>query len=373
MKIILTGGGTGGHVTPAVSIGEEIRSTVPNTEILFIGRRGGKENEAVTSAGMRVETVEIRGLKRSASLANLKSAYLAVKAYCSAKKIIRAYSPDVIVGTGGYVTWPVVRAGQALGIPTVMHESNVTPGLVTRLLAKGCNKVLLNHAEAAKALPRANTVVTGNPIRTDFGRITRDEARRRLGASPSDTVIVSFGGSGGSDRMNDVITEVMRTYTSKRGNIIHIHATGRSYYEKYSGRIAKSGTRSQILPFINNMPQLLCAADIAITRCGALTLSELSCVGVASILIPSPNVTDDHQRKNGELMANGGGAVLIEENDLTPDRLKTEIQRLERDGALRTRMSKCIEKFANRDARRLCCEHIVGVVKNASVQRSRRQ
>ena len=373
MKIILTGGGTGGHVTPAVAIGEEIRSAVPNTEILFIGRRGGKENETVTSAGIRVETVEIQGLKRSMSLTNFKSLYLALKAYRSAKKIIRAYSPDIIVGTGGYVTWPVVRAGQTMGIPTVIHESNVTPGLVTRLLAKGCDKVLLNHADTAKALPRANTTVTGNPIRTDFGRITREKARSTLGASPSDTVIVSFGGSGGSDRMNDIITEVMRDYTSKRDNIIHIHATGRSYYEKYSGRITKPGTRSRIVPFINNMPELLCAADVAITRCGALTLSELSSVGVASILIPSPNVTDDHQRKNGELIAAGGGAVLINESELTSARLKDEIQRLMRDGSLRARMAKCIEKFANQDARRICCEEIVGVVKSASSKRSGRR
>ncbi len=371
MRIILTGGGTGGHVTPAIAIGEELRSEYPSSEILFIGRRGGKENEAVTAAGIHLETVEIRGLERRLSTDNFKAAVMAVKAYKRSKEIIKEFRPDVIVGTGGYVSWPVVRAGQTLGIATVIHESNVYPGLVTRLLAKRCDKVLLNNSKAAEALRCADTLTVGNPIRTDFSRISREEARRKLGARQSDTVIVSFGGSGGAEMMNDVVTEVMRKYTATKQSILHIHATGRAYYEKYSGRIATSDTKSRIMPFIHNMPEMLRAADIAITRCGALTLSELCYVGLPAILIPSPNVTDDHQRKNGEVIAKEGGAVMIEEKDLDTQRLLREIVRLERDKALRNQMSKCIEKFANFTARKDCCNAIADAIRNHSAKKKR--
>ena len=370
MRIILTGGGTGGHVTPAIAIAEEMKKIDKECKILFIGRDGGRENDAIKRSGFEYTTISVSGLRRSVSPQNCKALFLAIKAYASARRILKAFKPEIVVGTGGYVTWPVVRAAQSLGIPTVIHESNAVLGLATRLLSKRCDKVLINHESCASMLKKSVPyAVVGNPIRTDFGRISRSEARQSVGVKDTDTFIVSFGGSGGSEKMNEVVISVMENYSSKQKNLYHIHATGEAYYEKFSGRIKTVGKKCEIIPYIHDMPTMLRAADIVITRCGALTLSELSCVGVASILIPSPNVTADHQLKNGRVISKEGGAVLIEEKDLTVNSLKDAIARLSSDKALRARMSKCIEKFAIPNSRELCVREILSLRAKHAVAR----
>ena len=346
MKIILCGGGTAGHINPAIAVAEEIKKQSPKAEILFIGRDGGKENDLVIKAGLELKTVKIQGLKRTLSVDNIKRVLCAIKAKGEAKKIIKSFAPDVILGTGGYVCWPVITAGHSLGISVVIHESNVSPGLTTKLLSSTADLVLLNHKETEKYLnKKVKTKVVGNPLRADFKSINREQARSKLRLSKNEILITSFGGSIGAQKLNEVVLEVMEKYSSKEKDIRHIHAMGKRYFPENVSSINKY-PRCRILPYISNMPQLLLASDIVICRSGAVTLSEIAEVGVASILIPSPNVSDNHQFKNAKHLADSGAATLIEEKNLTSAALISIIKDLKNDENGRKKQAKKIKAFA---------------------------
>lgn len=333
MRIILCGGGTAGHVTPAIAVAKEIKRQDPHSAILFIGREGGRENRAVQNAGIGLKTIKVRGLRRRLSAENLKVISDAMKAKRKAKEIIKEFRPDVILGTGGYVCWPVIKAGRELGIKTAIHESNVTPGLTTRMLAPMCNLLLLGQSDTSlKLYCKGKKVVVGNPLPEDFSKINREEARRGLGIKENEIFILSFGGSIGSERMNKVIIELIEKYSTKEKEIKHLHATGERYYDE--SRFVKYKSENfgcKILPYIDDMPRKLCAADIVICRCGALTLSEISAAGVAAILIPSPNVPENHQYKNAKKICDSGAAIMIEEKYLSFERLKREVNGLKND------------------------------------------
>ena len=215
MKIILTGGGTGGHVTPALSVAQRLLREDPKTEILFIGRKDGKENDAVKKAGLPLFELEIYGIKRSLNLTNLKRIFKAVSAKRKAKAVIKSFSPDVVLGTGGYVCWPVLSAAKHLGIPTAIHESNTCPGLVTRVLSRRATAVLLNYGETANHLKRKkNCMTVGNPVNEELYRTRRDDARASLGLTDKSVFILSFGGSGGADVLNKSIAALMKNVSS---------------------------------------------------------------------------------------------------------------------------------------------------------------
>ncbi len=355
MKIILTGGGTGGHVTPALNVAKKLLELHPDTELLFIGRHGGSENDAVKRMGLKLCELEIYGIKRSLSPSNLKRALIAIRSIGKAKKIIKDFSPDVILGTGGYVCWPVLTAGRRLGIPTAIHESNLYPGLVTRLLAKNCSAVLLNHKETSEYLKSSHNITqVGNPVSDELFRSKRVEARYKLGIRDCDKLIVSFGGSGGAENLNRAIIEMMEKYSSKVPGIKHIHATGKMYFEKY-GQGFRRIDGCEIMPYINDMPTLLAASDVTISRCGAMTLSELAAAGCCSVLIPSPNVTNDHQRKNGEYLAKKKAAILIEECEASCEKLIDVVSTLLEDRNAREKYSRRISALADRGAARKIC------------------
>lgn len=352
MRIILCGGGTAGHVSPALAVADEIIEQDKNCSLLFIGREGGRENEAVTKAGIQLKTLKVRGLIRSIKVENLKRICEAIEARSEAKKIIKEFRPDVVLGTGGYVCWPVLSAAHALGIPTALHESNAIPGLTTRLISKKCDIIFLNHKESSKHLGRnVNCVTVGNPLRKSFSSLTRENARRKLGLKPTDIFILSFGGSGGAEKINEVLIPVVKNYSSKEPDIKHIHATGVSYYSDLPDDIKnynKGGC--QIKAYIDDMPQLLSATDIAICRCGAMTISELCQCGVCSVLIPSPNVTDNHQFENARLLQDKDAAIVIEEKNLSADNLISVINRLKSDKNGRKRRAKNIKHLSTPNA-----------------------
>lgn len=345
MNILLCGGGTAGHINPAIAIAEEIKSMKNDTKILFVGREGGFENNLIERAGFEYKTINIQGLKRGFSLVNFKKIYLALEAKRKAKEIIEKFKPDIILGTGGYVCWPIISAGADMKIPTAIHESNYAPGLTTKLLAKKCNVVFLNNDETKKFLPsEVNTIETGTPLLQSFLQNDRVKARQKLGIAEKDIFIASFGGSIGSEKMNETILEVMKKYSSKEKGIRHLHATGQQHFESIKKNYSpneKSGC--EIVPYIHNMSTVLHAADIVITRCGAVTLSELSAVGVASILIPSPNVAENHQFKNAKALADDGSAILIEEKNLSFESLKNAIDELKNDEFGRKKRAKSIK------------------------------
>ena len=332
MRVLLCGGGTAGHVMPAVAMGEIIKRSFPKAEIAYAGRVNGEENKAYEKSGHRLYTVEVSGLRRSFSINSIKSIIKMLKSGRVADEIIKEFKPDIIIGTGGYVCYPFIRRGQRLGIKTVIHESNVSPGLVTKLLYKRCDKLLLNLEGTKKHLNGAdNAVVVGNPTRADFGALSKSEARRRLGIREDEVLIISFGGSLGAGILNQTVGEMIRDYTANDKLLRHVHSSGKSHFEEMKNSFPElfgAKERVKIFPYIENMPTLLTAADIAITRSGAMTISELARSATPAILIPSPNVTANHQYINAEYMRSIGAAVLIEEKDLSAKRLYDEIMAL---------------------------------------------
>ncbi len=332
MRVLLCGGGTAGHVMPAIAMSEIIEKSFPESVVAFAGREKGAENDAYTKTGRKLYTVDISGISRSLSINNIKTVFKVIKSGRKARNIIQEFEPDVIIGTGGYVCYPFIRQGQRMNIKTVIHESNVSPGLVTKLLGGKCDKLLLNlEGTRAHLKKTANTAVVGNPTRAEFGRMTRSEARKKLGVESNQTLIVSFGGSLGAEILNETVADLIKKHTVGNTRIRHIHSTGRNHYAKIKEAYPELFSKKanvDIFPYIDNMPTLLTAADLAITRSGAITVSELCRSATPSILIPSPNVTGNHQYANARYMESVGAAVLIEEKELTCDVLHDAVMQL---------------------------------------------
>ncbi|MBO5269983.1 MAG: undecaprenyldiphospho-muramoylpentapeptide beta-N-acetylglucosaminyltransferase [Clostridia bacterium] len=370
MRVLMTGGGTGGHVNPAIAIADLLKKNVPGTEIAFVGTEHGIENKLVPQSGYPLYHVHVSGFSRRhlISVGNLKALYYAVKSPSEAKKIVREFRPDLVIGTGGYVSWPLIVAASRMGIPTIVHESNATPGLTVKKLQRYADEILVNFSETAEELPDAERVIrVGNPLRGDFGRYSKAEARRELGIRDGEVFILSYGGSMGAERVNDAMLSVMSEYARYRENVRCLHATGKIEYEDAMRAFNEAGLagseRICMQEYIYDMPLRMAAADIVVCRAGAMTLTELAVMGKAAVLIPSPNVTNNHQFKNASVLAKAGAAVLIEEKDLSAERIVSEISALaehpERRRALETR----IADFADADTgKRVLCElvHLVG-------------
>ncbi|MBQ7160857.1 MAG: undecaprenyldiphospho-muramoylpentapeptide beta-N-acetylglucosaminyltransferase [Clostridia bacterium] len=356
MRVLMSGGGTGGHVNPAIAIANEIAKREPGSEIAFVGTERGIENKLVPKAGYKLYHIEIQGIRRSLSPSNVKTVILAAKAFRKCRRIVREFKPDVVIGTGGYACWPVVRAAQALGIPTVLHESNATPGFAVKTLEKKADRVYVNFEETISQLEnKKNAVRVGNPMRQGFETADREKSREALGITGKyRTFILSLGGSMGAERVNEEVLAVMRDYTSKHPEVLHVHATGAIEYEIAKKQFEETGLDKcpniELLEYIYDMPARMAAADIVINRAGAMTLSELALLGKAAVLIPSPNVTNNHQYKNAAVLRDAGAAMLFEEKDLTDGVLTAAVKELCEDREKRASMQENIKKFAVPDA-----------------------
>ena len=336
MRVLIAAGGTAGHINPALAIAGALKAADPAAEIHFAGRKEGMEYGLVTKAGYPFHHIEINGFQRKPTLKNVGRNMVALYHLALSgprtAAILKEVRPDLVIGCGGYVSGPVVRAAAKKGIKTAIHEQNAFPGVTNKLLAKDVDVVFAASAAAVEKLGAPEkTLVVGNPVRPEI--LNRDRAAARAAVHAGDrTVILSFGGSLGADRINQVVADLCAWEKQTHRNVLHLHATGSRGVKLFEGLEKEKGfapgENLVVTEYINNMPQLLAAADLVIARSGALTLAELEAVGRASVLIPSPNVAENHQYYNALELQKAGAAVVIEEKNLTGEGLIETVQQL---------------------------------------------
>ena len=331
MRVLIAAGGTAGHINPALAIAGALKAAEPTAEIHFAGRREGMEYGLVTKAGYPFHHIEINGFQRRLNAENIVRNVIALWHLALSgprtQKILNEVKPDLVIGCGGYVSGPVVRAAARRGIKTAIHEQNAFPGVTNKLLAPDVDIVFAAVPAAVEKLGAPDkTLVVGNPVRPEVfvQAANREAIRAQLGAGDR-TVILSFGGSLGARRVNEVVADLCAWEQHEHKPVLHLHATGQ-YGVQLFEQLQKQkdfapGDSLVVKEYINNMPELLAAADLVISRAGALTLAELEAVGRAAVLIPSPNVAENHQYYNAMELQKAGAAVVIEEKDLTGEKL----------------------------------------------------
>lgn len=368
MRVLMTCGGTGGHINPAIAIASTIKNNIPDTEILFVGTKRGKEEELVSREGYEIRFVESRGIRRSFSISNIKAVYTALISPYKAKAILKDFKPDVVIGTGGYACWPVLRAAAMMKIPCAVHESNAKAGMAVKRLQYHVDKILVNFEKTKEELRCKNKVVTvGNPLKSAFSCVEKENARDVLGIPKDVLFVLSYGGSGGAEFLNETMVEVMAAFAEKHPEVLLEHAAGKRDYAPTKARFEARGLAGKenlwLKEYIFDMPIHMAAADLVICRAGAMTLSELAMMGKAAILIPSPHVTDNHQYKNAKVLADAGAACLLEEGSLTPSRLTQNIEYYLFRQNERQRMELLVKDFADPDANRRIFEEILKLTK----------
>lgn len=338
MKVLISCGGTGGHINPGLAIADIIKSKYPDTEFLFAGTPKGMESKLVPQAGYKMETIKVAGFQRKISVENIGRnikavAYLAASGK-RAKEIISNFKPDIAIGTGGYAAGPVIRKAARMGIPTAIHEQNAYPGITNKLLSKEVDYVMLTVKEALDFMDKSKFEysVTGLPVRSSINHVSKAEARKKLGFN-NDFTILSFGGSLGAGCINETMTEAIKWHYGKKLNINHIHGYGGMGKDTFPQAMKDAGiplknNRLRITEYINDMDICLAAADLVICRSGASTLAELEAAGKASILIPSPIVAGNHQYHNAMVLGKAGAAEVIEQKNVTPEKIISEIEKL---------------------------------------------
>lgn len=324
MRMIVTGGGTGGHIYPAISIAEAFKKKNKNTKLLYVGRKQGLESELVPKLGMDFKPISIEYRKRGI-FGLINHVRSLISSLFEARRIIKDYNPDIIVGTGGYVSGPVMFVGALMGVKTAVHEANAFPGRANKMLSKYVDKVMISFEESAAAFKDQDKVVlTGNPVRQDFYGLDRTVCRKEVGVKDDEFLILSVGGSGGAKKINDVMIEIM-SKVSGNSKYKVIHVTGKTYYERLMKQLQDMRVtfedNIQIVPYVYNMPEHMGAADMMITRTGASTLAEISITGTPAILVPSPNVKDNHQEYNARSMEKMGAGIVMLEDELNVNHL----------------------------------------------------
>ena len=368
MRVLMTGGGTAGHINPALAIAATIKKNIPDAEIEFVGTKKGLENTLVTKEGYKLHHVNIMGVSRSLSPSNIKAAMLMITSQFEAKKIIKEFKPDIVIGTGGYVCWPALKMAAKMGIPTLAHESNARPGLAIKQLQGNLDKILVNFKDTAKYVKNQSKVVhVGNPLRGGFGGIDYSEAREQLGIKKDEIYVLAFGGSLGALKINEMMLDYMGNSASHNEEVICHLATGRYYYEDFSNRFAEAGLDEyknlSMMEYIHDMHVRMSAADIIVCRAGAMTISELAMMKKACVMIPSPNVVDNHQYKNAKVLADANAVVLLEESNLTLDGFRENLDNLITDSKRREQLAQNIVQFANLNANRLIFDEVLKLTK----------
>lgn len=334
MKVIISGGGTGGHVYPAIAIADKIMRKIPDSEVLFVGTRRGMESRLVPERGYGIKYISARGLDRKNPFKNIAVLKELIKGNKEVGKIINEFKPDMVIGTGGYVSAPVLFAAVRKKIPVFIHEQNAYPGLANRMLSRYAKKIFVSFPESEKYFKQKDKIVlTGNPVRKEFAASGLVDYREKLGIGPGEFFVLSFGGSRGAEKINEAVMELVEIINKIPGAKL-VHITGAHYYESFCEKLMKKtidikgGDKVRILPYTDKIHEYMMAADLIISRAGAITVAEITACGKPAILIPSPNVTANHQFFNAKSLSDKGGAVLIEEKDLTKGKLENVVMRL---------------------------------------------
>ena len=372
MHIVFAGGGTAGHINPAIAVAGYLKQVDCDCEISFIGTAKGMESRLVPLAGYDFYTIDVAGFQRKITLKNIgrniSAAYKAVASSFSSKRLLKQLNPDVVVGTGGYVCGPVLREAAKLGIKTAVHEANAYPGVTIKMLAPLVDVVMVAMEDALKNLkPKNPAIVTGNPIRQSLTAISKWEAREKLNIPDDAKVLLSFGGSLGARAINNAVFKVIK-YNLNTKEFIHFRGTGKSAYADFVKRAEDIGYTEdnknvKILEYIDNMDVMMAAADVVISRAGAMSVNELQVCKKPSILIPSPYVAENHQFHNAMSLKKIDAAELIEEKDLTGDTLLSTVKSLINNRERLEAMSKAAETTAIADADRRIAEIIINLIK----------
>ena len=360
LKFILSGGGTGGHIYPAIAIANELKFRFPDAEFLFVGAKDKMEMQKVPQAGFKITGLWIAGLHRRLTFQNVIFPVKLITSLLQARTIIANFKPDVVIGTGGFASGPLLQVAAIAGIPTIIQEQNSYPGITNKLLSKRANKICVAYENLERFFPKSKMVLTGNPVRRDLLDIDskRNDAMRYFNLDTSKKTLLILGGSLGARRINELIAKELVHLASHEVQVIW--QCGKLYHEDYK-QYGNNDT-IRVVPFIDRMDLVYAVADIIISRAGASSVSELCIIGKPVIFIPSPNVAEDHQTKNAKAIAEKGGAILIREADLDT-RFTSEFDNLIQDESLQRSLSENIKKLAKVHATEDIVEEIIKLIK----------
>lgn len=341
MKILVTGGGSGGHIYPALAFVDYVKKIHPETSFMYVGAVRGLENKIVPPTGIPFQTLEIQGFKRKLSAENLKTIYLFLKSTRKAKKILKEFQPDVVIGTGGYVSGAVVYAATKLKIPTIIHEQNSVPGMTNKFLAKYVTKIGICFDDAAKYFPAEKIELVGNPRGQEVCGIGKSDIMKEYNLDPKKPTVLVFGGSQGALKINEALIEAIPTFAKRNYQILY--ASGERYYQKIDEKIGmgKDGFANiSIQPYIDKMAEVVANSALLIGRAGATSIAEFTALGLPAVLIPSPYVTNDHQTKNAVSLEKAGAVKVISDQQLTSERLIQCVDEIMNNKVLREKMAQ---------------------------------
>lgn len=350
MRLMVSGGGTGGHIYPALALIKALKKRDPNAEVLYVGSERGLESSIVPAKGIAFKATRIQGFKRSLSLENFKTVYLFLKSVHSAKKMIREFKPDVVVGTGGYVSGAVVFAASRLHVPTMIHEQNSVVGITNKFLSRYVNKIAYVFDAAVDQLPANKMVKTGNPRAQEAAEVVSHFSWSEYGLQDDVPTLLIFGGSQGALKINAATVAALPQFNQRQYQVVFV--TGQKRYDGVMDQLKGVTVAPNVVvkPYIPNMPEVLPKVAAIVGRAGATSLAEITADGIPSILIPSPYVTADHQTKNAQSLASVGAAEIIKEADLTGDTLVAKADQLMNDGHLRHDMAVASKHLGVPDA-----------------------
>ena len=362
LKIIVSGGGTGGHIFPAIAIANAIKAMRSDTQFLFVGAKGKMEMEKVPAAGYEIEGLWISGLQRRLTLSNLSFPFKVISSLLKANSILKKFKPDAVIGTGGFASGPMLRAASKKGIVTLIQEQNSYPGITNKLLSKHVNKICVAYSGMEKFFPKEKILLTGNPVRQDLMNVDgkRDRALEHFGLKPDKKIILVIGGSLGARTINESILNCLPEFENK--NIQLIWQTGKNFYETAQHKVGASSAKGiKVFDFIQKMDLAYAAADIVVSRAGASSVSELSLVKKPCILVPSPNVAEDHQTKNAMALVTHHAAVLIADNQAREQLCERSVS-LVNDVEQCFKLSENISQLAFKDSATVIANEVINLI-----------